>query len=581
MRRILLDPAEEVAFAGGTQPKALKFWERASALLRGDWVETQLLDRRTKLILDGVDEFLTHHPLLTVECFIQLLRYLEPSSYDPRAQCLLVARDSLPGAGELSQHRSDTYELVPLSERTAKKLFPNVGNLLRNVGDSSLRQLLLSPLVLSRLGRRTGYIGHTTPQTRATILRRALETMIEESDMPKLPSNVSFGDPTKAWLQALALVAWILFKDNRGSITVRELSSSIDGIKSVWNTANPSSDAITAGVNILENQRTLSALRSRTVLNTIGRDSIRFAHREWQDILVSDYLAQCAIGQVFPELDYRAFSKQIYIDTADILSRAMIRDNLHIRMEWVNRAIDSGDPFKQPYTLMNVCAIVGNGLVKIDQDAFRQLLNLISDRRCPEVIRLVGVSSFGMRALRTDRDDFMEYVLPNLTTALSEIVKQGKEPRHKISASMAWCYWAELGRKYPALSMDSSEAWPTIDPMTEDGVLAVASSGIVWTEEDGVPRSDGRSKSFQIAAAQYPLAVRNLSKEEISLTHYLFLACVSIRANIATSEIFPLLRAVFSEQSGVAKRIYESALPQVKKLFASCHEAAMGVLQGT
>ena len=329
----------------------------------------------------------------------------------------------------------------------------------------------------------------------------------------------------------------------------------------------------------MENQRTLTALRSRTVLNTIGKDSLRFAHREWQDILVSDYLAQCALGQIFSELDYRAFSKQIYIDTADILSESMIRDKLSIGKEWVNRATDSGDPFKQPYTLMNICAIVGNGPVEIDQDAFCRLLELISDQRCPEVIRIVAVSSFGMRALRTDRNDFIEYMLPSLTMALSEIVRQGKESRHKISASMAWCYRSELGRKYPALSMDRNEPWPAIDATTEDGVHAAAASGIVWTQEDGVPRSDARSKSFQIAAAQYPLAVRNLLREEISLTHYLFLACASIRAKVATSEIFPLLRAVFSKQSGVAERIKKSSSPQVKSLFASCRKAAKDTIQ--
>jgi hypothetical protein len=109
--------------------------------------------------------------------------------------------------------------------------------------------------------------------------------------------------------------------------------------------------------------------------------------------------------------------------------------------------------------------------------------------------------------------------------------------------------------------------------MTPEG-MAAAGAGGMWEQQGDKLVVDIRRKLYQIAAAQHPLAVRGLPDEEISLTHYLFLVTATLKARVAASEIFPLLRAVFAEESGVAARIERYPLPEVRKLFASCREAA-------
>jgi hypothetical protein len=580
IKTILLDPDEEGAFHSDTQPQKVDSWQELCEFLTPAWAEAQLFGRRTKLILDAVDEFLVNHNSLTVESFSQMLQVLgEHEAQDRRAQCLLAVRNSLPAGGELSHNPADTYEIRPLSEHTAERLFPGTRGLLGDIFDPTVRQLLLSPLVLVRLGPGAGHMYQAALNTRAAVLRYALDAVVDQSHLPQIVHQQSSGSPRDPWLQALALVAWILYRGDLGFLTVAQLHTGAHDLKKLWSEGScPTSHCFSAGLSVIEHDTSLAALRSRTVLNTNGRDALRFAHREWQDVLVSDYLAQCALGQMFSELNHRAFSKQIYIDAADILTSEMARVDMHIQSDWLDRALPVDDPFGDSYTLMSICALLGNGPVQMDQVVFVRLLEVISDPRCPEVTRLVAISSFAMRALRSDdKDPSFRYMVPELLNALGKIVQLGEELTHRVSASMAWCYRSVLTEKYRLSPAGGTEPWPAINAMTDVGVAAAAASGIVWKQENGIVSVDGRARSFQIAAAEYPLAVRNLPNEEISLCHYLFLACASVKAHAARNEIFPILRSVFSKESGVGDRIERSPVQEIKKLYESCRQATLGV----
>jgi nucleoside phosphorylase len=579
VKEILLDPQEENALADDTASKNTKLWQSACALLTPEWAEGRPYAGPVKIILDGVDEFIVNNPPLTVETISQLLRAFEEPSQNDRIQWLLAARSTLPAVAELSRHRDDAYEISPLSEEAAEELFPGTRSLLSGLRDESLRRLLLSPLVLVRLGPYASRMTHGALNSRSAILRHAIEALIEQSQLPRLGEHSAKGFPLDEWTQALALAAWVLYRDNRGSVTVPELLDAVQKLKVLWSSdVNPTSHGFAEGLVIFENASTLKALLSRTVLNSFGKESVRFTHREWLDFLVSDYLAQCVIGQVFSELDFRAFSKQIYGDVGEVLWQAMSKAGVTIDNSWLSSAL-ADDPFARPYSLMNICALLGNGPVDVDQIAFRRLTDLISDPRCLEATRIVAVSSFCMRLLRSDeRDRSMRYMSAELVEALDEIVRQGLSPHRKVTASMAWCYRAELWRRHPHLRRDDGGEWPALSAMTESGVAAARESGIVWKQNGNTIYRDVRCLSFQIAAAQYPHTVRGLSHEEISLTHYLFLACAALRAGAAATEIFPLLRAVFAEESGVAERVRQFALPEVQVLFESCRQAAQSVL---
>lgn len=574
--RIVVDPVEEDAFADRGS-REVDAWQSAATLVTPEWVQSCLSGELVTLIMDGVDEFLANHNTLTVESVSQLLRGLDESSEKQKTQCILAIRNTLPAIAELSHHRDDNYEIAPLSETAAEELFPGTRELLEGFNDPNLRRLILSPLVLVRLGPRAELIRQKSLNTRASILRHALEALIEESKLSRLRGHAI---PLHAWVEALDVVAWIIFRDNLGSIIVDDLVEAAKQLKQSWSqNSNQLSHGFREGLGIFEEEQTVKALRSRTVLDPIGKDEVRFTHREWEDFLVAEYVGQCALAQMFEQLDRRAFPKQIYIDGGEVLSEQMRKMGSSITAEWLEPAFVEGNPFARPWPLMNICALVGNGNVDIDQNAFRRLLDLICQPDCPEFTRIVAVSSFGMRFIRADqRDQSMKYMWSDMADALGKIIAQGSSPQRKVTASMAWCYRAELWRRRPSLQNGESEPWPALSAMTDEGVAAARESGIVWREANNRIVTDLGNKSFQIAAAQYPLAVRSLPHEEISLTHYLFLAAASVKAGAAINNIFPYLRSVFDDDSGVAERVERFGLPQLKALFDSCRKASESVL---
>jgi nucleoside phosphorylase len=577
---ILLDPQEETAFDSPTAPRSLDAWQGVSALLTPAWVEGRVLTGQTKIILDGLDEFLVNHSTLPVDALARWLDLFAQSSQRARTQCLLAVRNTLPGASELLRHRDDAYEIRHLSARAAEKMFPGTRILLKEMPDDNLRRLLLTPLVLVRLGPRASFMQQGLLNTRAAILRQALEAIIAESQLLQINGASIGGKRPDSWLQALALVAWALYRDSRGFITLSDLRVATQKLKALWaQGAHPMSHRFAEGFLILETDSTLKALRSRTVLNNLGREAVRFAHQEWEDFLVADYLAHAALGQVFSEFAHRAFAKQIYIDAANVLWEEMAGLGARIDSRWLGNVLAESQACAQPYVLMNCCALLGNGPVDIDQMAFRRLRDSVCDADCPEVTRLVAVSSFCMRALRKDdRDRSLRYMIGDMVDMLDEIVRQGAGRERRVSASMAWCYRAEISRKY-TLRLGAHEQWPALSAATEDGIAAAGASGIVWQQGDASKFVDARHTSFQIAAAQYPLAVREIPNEEVSLTHYLFLASAALGAGVATSEMIPLLREVFSQKSGVIERVARCGLAEVQKLFTSCHEAAKSQLE--
>ena len=582
VKEILLDPREEMVFGGELVSEKIQRWEAAADLITPGWVVERGFYGPSKVIFDGTDEFLTNHPSLTVETMSQLLTELESSSRDGANQCFVAARSTLPAVEELSRHRDDVYEITPLSEGDAESLFPGSTSVLQGVEDTKLRRLLLTPLVLLRLGPNVSRVKPQGLDSRATILRYALNALIEQSQLTARETASRESASLEAWSQALALTAWIFYRDSKGYITVTDQLRGVKDLKALWTRTDvdiPRFHRFSEGFGIFDSKAQSLALRSRTVLTSAGRNAFRFTHREWQDLLVSEYVAQCVLGEMFAELTHRALDKQLYIDVAELLWRDMKQAKQSITAEWVDRAL-GGSPHSRPYILMNTCALLGNGPVTLDQAALRKLLDVITCQHCPEVARLVAVSSFGMRVLRKDtRDDSVMFMRKDICNAFGRIVEQDNSVGRVISASMAWCYRTQLFNRFPELRPANAQSWPKISATDPRDVAAVGASGIVWQVADGEPSVDGRCRSFQIAAAQYPLAVRDYPQEEISLSHYLLLVCAAVTARTAVGEVFPLLRAVFSKESNVARRIEDYDLTEVRRLFKSCQEAVGILLQ--
>jgi hypothetical protein len=278
-REILLDPEEETAFADDEPPTDTDSWKSVGDLFTVEWAEKDATSGPSVIVWDGIDEFLVNYSALTVDTIAELLGVIEGTSPYARTQCLLAARITLPAIRELSRHR-DVYEILPLSERTAETWFPGLHRLLKDLPDGDLRRLLLSPLVLVRLSPLAARIDQQSLAGRVAMLRYALNTLIGQSRLPKLRLSTN-GSSTDGWFQALALTAWAMYSDGLGSIEMTALIARIQQLKAVWSRGT---DAVyqrfAQGFAVFESEATVSALRSRTVLDSLGRGGVRFTHRD-------------------------------------------------------------------------------------------------------------------------------------------------------------------------------------------------------------------------------------------------------------------------------------------------------------
>ena len=571
VNEVVADSNEENAFVNGDTHCDTTHWSRfCLEHVTKNWLTKRMVSSSVVLMLDGIDEFTVNHGA-TVETVNMLFDALgKTNAGSPsRIRIVFTVRDSLPAISELAIHNTDCFEILPVDVDEAERMWPGTKKILKILERPSLERLVLSPLILLQLGPNVDQIPQDSPLSRSQLLMRALHILVSQSKTPKMKG-------TAGWIPALSIVAWILFRGNYGSVEQSLLKTAALELENVWVCADELPGTLKEGFQIIGNDDTLQSLVSRTVLNTLGRQRIRFRHREWQDILVADYLAQAILRKMPSQLNYRVFSKQIYRDAAELLCHAMREDRTAITLDWLEEmlSIDSQGSLVLP----NLCAVVGNGPIRMSQPSFGKLIELITTDECPEITRLIAISSFGMRMLRADRHDESFPFMQDMFLGALRDMERSTISANRVSASMAWCYRAEIEDRNPAFKRDVDMAWPGLSAVTPEGIAAVAVGGSVWVEAAGGVQVTPRCRSFQIASAQYPLDVKGIPFEEISLTHYLFVAAASVKRGAASSEIYPLLRSVFAKETGVADRVNRHARAEVQELFSTCRLAVQELI---
>lgn len=550
-------------------------WVGISQKIHSAYLKRELALGNTIIVFDGVDEWLTNYPVIGVDYLKILQRWIERES-NGRTMTLMGIRATLPNIKTLAPG-TNIFEVLPLTEEDAENLFAGTTSLLNKIADPHLKQLILTPLVLGRLGPVIDSLYLMEFHSRMSILRRALRAIISSAGLPSLETGPGTNIDVNTWIDALSILAWILYRENQFVMQDIEVVSHVNLLRKLWiENAAPcaSTDDVNQAFAILLDDRSRQAIRIRTVLSAVGPSGIRFLHREWMDLLVAHYLTRAIHSRNAYELQYRAFNKKIYRDASYLLSYLLLELQEEANNQWFVQMYGDSLVHAPPIALSNIVSTLGNGPVPLDSLCFRYLsLEALKDAY-PELPRLTFISSFCMRLLRHEKEDKdWDNLLKESVQALAKFASPGVAIKARVSASMAWCYANLLQRRFGINMRVGQVEWPTLDPRTEEGIAIVRKSEIMWTTRpDGTTHTSMQQRTFQVACAHYTLAVRNYPDEEISLIHYLFLVCATLKAGNIHSDAYPLINEVFNISEDLAKRVNTFELPEARQVFESCLE---------
>lgn len=545
----------------------------SSCVVSEAWLDGQVRDRPTVLVLDSVDEFLANHPSIELGHFHKLLTDLETAAASHRPLTILLGiRKSLPGLAHLCG-TEDLLEVLPLTPKQAESAFPGAMTLLDRIDDPQTRKLLLTPLVLVHLGPRLEELAAKSLRTRSELLLAAVEAVIVRSGLV----SSTFAEPgghVADWVDALCIVAWQFFAEYRGHQTVSKLLDEVRLVREAWtNRADVSPDhrpaeSLLAALELLRDQPTLVRLLRRTLFVPIGKEDYRFRHREWEDFLAARYVAHCMRSRDWDELSKRSLNKEIYITAseqldADTTSVLIDRSDLESI-----QAYSAGD--ERNYLLMNVLATIGNGCVGVTGTGLKFIRELILDPGFPEIARLVTISSFDVRMLRNDpRDDCLPNLRGQIVPALLQILDEGAdEGWNAITVSMAWCCLKALASVLCDDDLKPSKPWPGLGDKAEHRNDALAVTTVM---DGGIRTFTTRQQYLQLAFARLPLSAKNRPHEAITIVHYLYPVIVALTKSAAPNEVVPILRAVFNESSGVEDVVTTySHVPELAEVYRFC-----------
>ena len=527
-----------------------------------DWIRARLRSEPVMLILDGIDEFITNHPTLSISDFQQMLAFVG-SEYHQNGWLTVVfgVRSTQPGLPLLTS--SNVHEILRLTTAQAMRQFPAASIWLSAGNDAAIKKLLFTPLILAQLNTRRPP-SMLRPSTNGEVILLALTTIIEQSDLcGRLDGK---GQPIDAqrWIDALMAVAWCLFRRLRGEIATTTLKFDGDDLYRSWekhleNTQQQAQgQRLLSGFHLLCEDRACDALLHRTILYPTGRGEVRFIHREWQDFLAARYLAQVVVYRHVDEFRHVGNTARISQMAGDLLCQAGVCIDEALIFALLQRAHDTGARL----ITANFSALLTNSRVLMEGPAIDAFLSAV--HTMPAIARCITLIGLGYRTLRGDdasAQDLRHRLVRVFRDYLSTAVA-GDDLG--VMRSVAWCYWRAYSQRFggPLVTDD----WPGLDDNAERAVLAMMCS----TTEGG-PRFLVEHRSVQMALLEVQQVVPEDPFRPISGVHYLYCLCVARRHGAGIAELGRELPAILAHDSPYAAAIENYQLvPELREVLAAC-----------
>jgi len=505
-----------------------------------DWVAERLRTRPTVLVLDSIDEFLASNPAIRFDDIRSMLTHiLRRVRTTNRVTIVLGVRNTLPDYHRLADN-TRVFELGLLDEADAVRLNPEIAELLQEITDESLRDVLLTPLILSRLSRQ-GAHARSRFRSRADLVHATLLSIMEESDLT---------DPSpEAWLEALVPLAWAYFSSRQNELELAGLLRVTQQFRSDWSAAAKSGDTVLPGsldaaFGLAVDRAAALKLLQRSVFFPTGPETYRFQHKEWSEHLASRYLANCIENHFYEGFGDLGCTNAMFRTAGEILG------DIELTRDDVVATLVTAKKTGKSFIAGNFCGVLANSNVRLSGSAITALIDGME--RMSPIGRIVFFNGINRRILAgRAEDDTAASLRQSMIPVLQAEASRRSLKSTSVTASIAWCYLAAFAKKYGTPAPDS--LWyPDLGAAPEH-------------EEDALPlvcataqqpyAADKAHESIQAAFLEIvPLTLIDDSSP-ISVIHYLYYLAVACKYGVQITTVARELPRYLAPDSEVRIRL--------------------------
>ena len=539
--------------------------------LTAEWLEERCMRKPTVLILDGVDDFLMNHPMLgldDIEALVQSIQTLFQVNGD--LLIVLGMRSSHPGMRALA-FSGTLYEIGRLTMDQAEAHFPGARAAVQQVSSESARELLLTPLILSKF---THIFRSETPMfgdDRAEIFERTLREIIVCSGILSSPAikqaAAGQGNLSAILLDCLMILGWVYYREFRAEVSLSGISNAVRDIRSRWQAKPPEAFNLLA-FDLLERPETLKILFERTVFSSVGGERYRFGHREWEEYLVARYVARSIHFGLVDELGIRSVTQQIVHPAAYWLSDTTVDQDL------VNLIYDRASVTGNHLISGSFGGLLANMYSPMSGHAFELICSRAfeSDLVAGQHVTIIGLAA---RALRNSpKDDSALFLRQAVVPFLQQLTRYPDECQDAFLASDAFCHLKAIERQFHfECTQNLSWNWPRDEQEIRRDALRE-----VWVETTD-PLTTLMFRSIQMALVQIARESRDWPTISISAVHHLLAVVEARHRNVQFADVEGELSEIFSENSSVSSSLEHACKdlsPETLVLFQAAKEIYLG-----
>ncbi len=543
------------------------------------WLEEQFNNRPIAIILDGLDDFMHNHPSIGFSNMIAILNdVLSRYSSNRNFTLIIGIRSSIHGLERLVKDKRDIYEVLRLSKSQAKEIYPNCIHWIDSIQDASLMDFILTPLILANYEPEPNFNQKKQqPLTQFTLMNQSIGTIMGRSNIvgKRLTANQTIEN---VYLKnALSFIAWLFHYKSRGEINIETLQKEAQEQKEKWQTffehekindedffyaeLVDEMDEILAGFDLLIQTDLCNGIFQRTVFVPTGRGRVRFAHRLWQEFLLSQYLALCIKSQHFAELGMTAFHSRIYKMSGDVFGKQIITE------QSIRKLLETWQTYnKNTYITGNLIAFLSWTPTAIEPKAIQRLLKEILN--VGQLSRIVLMGGLASRILANHPDDvslsdLRRALLPQMKTFACD--QSAEDP---VVSSLSWCYQKAFSSQ---LNIEAPEQeWPILGIEDKYTLKALP---VICSEKENEFVLDERSKSLQHAFIVPVFEAFNDHALLIRAVHYLYYLVVAQKHGVHSVELAQELPHLMAKDGEMEKIVLEfDVVPELAELFKNCQQ---------
>jgi hypothetical protein len=521
-----------------------------SVRLTQGWLRRRLHRGSVLLIFDGLDEFLERHGLDGVSVFRVLCAWLNLGDLEyPNGNVVVAScRSSMPGIRELSEHCTDVLSLEPLSVVDAETIAPGIQELLGRLDDPEMNNVLLTPLIATRLSKALS-IGDPRLLNHRGVMEIAVRELFSTGN----------GNGSPEQLRLLALVAWVAFRSSMPTLSLDELVVQVSAVAAEWRQYLKERVQCTTDTAPIANcsRDELQLLLSHTaVFVQTGKATYAFAHQKIEQSLAATYIADAIKAGFVDELRYRAFTGPQYRDVWQELSELTIDSNY---VDQVSERSKRFSDLQRRFIIGNYVALLCTGRARVTPAGIEALSHLMTTS--DEYARYVCLARLCERGLADlPGDESSRDLRRHMTTVVENLVAQPGEV-DPLTRSVASCYALAL---YDRFGLGSGNFQSSPLTMGESGRI------VHWIKSSGNSGSELSLHDRSLQVAYIGSLQRVPIWRAITVVHYLYLLVVAWKNNLHIPEARRALQDAFAPKSACELAMTSCGMRGVRELYEHC-----------